>query len=126
MPTNKVGINYFYNKQIIYLRFMGELILKIIEEGEWKPLRFTVYNYLEEKERYQQNLAKLGYECSYDDFECKTFECGNLIAKTFKRYVENKLQNDKVVITICVLDDRDFFTVVKPKNVDIVSALGEK
>ena len=32
---------------------MKELLFKVFEEGEWKPLRFTVYNYLEERERYQ-------------------------------------------------------------------------
>ena len=29
---------------------MEELLQKVIEDGEWKSLRFTVYNYLEEEE----------------------------------------------------------------------------
>ena len=35
---------------------MEELLRKVIEDGEWKPLRFTVYNYLEEEEYYQLHL----------------------------------------------------------------------
>ena len=39
---------------------MEELLQKVIEDGEWKSLRFTVYNYLEEEERYQLHLEQNG------------------------------------------------------------------
>lgn len=102
---------------------MKDLILKLAEEGEWKPLRFTVYNYLEEKEFYQQRLEKLGYDSAYDDLECKSVCLENITSKQFKRYVENNLQDGNPIVTICVIDNLDYFTMVKPKNVDIISVL---
>ena len=102
---------------------MKELLFKVFEEGEWKPLRFTVYNYLEERERYQQNLERMGYSGSYDDLVSKTIKVDNEIAKEFKIHVEDTIQKGKVVIGICVLDDSNYFTIVKPKNVDVISIL---
>lgn len=102
---------------------MEELLLKVLEEGEWKSLRFTVYNYLEEKEFYQLHLEKDGYDSGYNDLEGKTFACDNAVSKQFKRYVENNLQGGMPIIAICVVDDSNYFTVVKPKNVDIHSLL---
>lgn len=102
---------------------MEELLLNVLEEGEWKSLRFTVYNHLEENEFYQQGLEKLGYDSCYDDLECKSFELDNLAARHFKRYVENTIQGGNVIVAVCVLDGRNYFTVVKPKNVDMLSAL---
>lgn len=102
---------------------MKELLFKVFEEGEWKPLRFTVYNYLEERERYQQNLERMGYSGSYDDLVSKTIKVDNEIAKEFKIYVENTLQNGKIIVAVCVLDNSDYFTIVKPKNADVISVL---
>lgn len=102
---------------------MKDLLIKTMEEGEWKPLRFTVYNYLEEKEFYQKRLEQSGYDSGYDDLEGKTFACDNASSKQFKRYVENNLQGGMPIIAICVVDDSNYFTVVKPKNVDIHSLL---
>ena len=102
---------------------MKELLFKVFEEGEWKPLRFTVYNYLEEHERYQQNLGQMGYDNSYDDLVSKVVKIDNETAKQFKTYVENVIQNGKVIIAVCVLDDSNYFTIVKPKNVDAISVL---
>ena len=96
-----------------------ELLRKVSEDGEWKPLRFTVYNYLEEEEYYQLHLNQNGYDSSHDDLEGKTFIVKNAVAKQFKEYVENKLQNENPIVTICVFNDGDFFVVVKPKIVDI-------
>ena len=70
---------------------MEELLQKVIENGEWKSLRFTVYNYLEEKEFYQLHLEQNGYDSGYDDLEGKTFITNNEVAKQFKEYVEKKL-----------------------------------
>lgn len=102
---------------------MEELLLKVLEEGEWQSLRFTVYNYLEDKEFYQVNLKRMGYDYGYDDLEGKTISCDNMIARQFKRYVEKNLQSGTPIIAVCVVDDYNFFTVVKPKNVDIHSIL---
>jgi hypothetical protein len=102
---------------------MEELLNKVFEEEEWSPLRFTVYNYLEEKECYQQKLEKMGYESSYDDLVGKTIKIDNATAKQFKSYVENKLQHGKIVITVCVIENGDYFTIVKPQNVDENSIL---
>ena len=98
---------------------MEELLRKVIEDGEWKPLRFTVYNYLEEEEYYQLHLNQNGYDSSHDDLEGKTFIVNNVVAKQFKEYVEKKLQNENPIVTICVFNDGDFFVAVKPKSVDI-------
>lgn len=98
---------------------MEELLRKVIEDGEWKPLRFTVYNYLEEEEYYQLHLNQNGYDSSHDDLEGKIFIVKNAVAKQFKEYVEKKLQNENPIVTICVFNDGDFFVVVKPKIVDI-------
>ena len=46
---------------------MEELLQKVIEDGEWKSLRFTVYNYLEEEEYYQLHLKQNGYENDLND-----------------------------------------------------------
>lgn len=102
---------------------MKELLEKIFEEGDWKPLRFTVYNYLEEQERYQQNLELLGYDGFYDDLVGKTINVDNETAKQFKSYIENELQNNKVIVTVCIIDKSDYITVVKPKEVDAISIL---
>lgn len=102
---------------------MKELLFQVLEEGEWKPLRFTVYNYLEEQERYQQNLEKMGYDSSYDDLVSKTIKTDNETANKFKKCIENELQKGKIIVTVCVLDKSDYFTIVKPKDVDITSAL---
>ena len=98
---------------------MEELLLNVLEEGEWKPLRFTVYNYLEEKELYQLYLEKDGYDSGYDDLEGKTIVVNNMVARQFKQYIERKLQNGNPIVTVYVFDNGDFFTVVKPKSVDI-------
>jgi hypothetical protein len=102
---------------------MKELLEKIFEEGDWKPLRFTVYNYLEEKERYQQNLEHLGYDGSYDDLVGKIINVDNETAKQFKSYVENKLQDNKVIVAVCIIDKSNYITVVKPKDADAISIL---
>lgn len=102
---------------------MEELLRKVIEDGEWKPLRFTVYNYLEEEEYYQLHLNQNGYDSSHDDLEGKTFVVKNVVAKQFKEYVEKKLQNENPIVTICVFNDGDFFVAVKPKIVDIRTLL---
>ena len=102
---------------------MEELLRKVIEDGEWKPLRFTVYNYLEEEEYYQLHLNQNGYDSSHDDLEGKTFIVKNAVAKQFKEYVEKKLQNENPIVTICVINDGDFFVAVKPKIVDIRTLL---
>ena len=102
---------------------MEELLRKVIEDGEWKPLRFTVYNYLEEEEYYQLHLSQNGYDSSHDDLEGKTFIVKNAVAKQFKEYVEKKLQNENPIVTICVINDGDFFVAVKPKIVDIRTLL---
>lgn len=102
---------------------MEELLLKVLEEGEWQSLRFTVYNYLEDKEFYQVKLKRIGCDYGYDDLEGKTISCDNMTARQFKRYVENDLQSGTPIIAVCVVDDYNFFTVVKPKNVDIHSIL---
>ena len=102
---------------------MEELLQKVIEDGEWKSLRFTVYNYLEEEERYQLHLEQNGYDSGYDDLEGKTFITNNGVAKQFKEYVEKKLQNENPIVTICVFNDGDFFVAVKPKSVDIRTLL---
>ena len=98
---------------------MKELLQKVIEDGEWKSLRFTVYNYLEEEERYQLHLEQNGYDSGYDDLEGKTFIAKNEVASQFKEYIEEKLQNGNPIVTVYVFDNGDFFTVVKPKSVDI-------
>ena len=98
---------------------MEELLRKVIEDGEWKPLRFTVYNYLEEEEYYQLHLNQNGYDSSHDDLEGKIFIVKNEVAKQFKEYVEKKLQNENPIVTVCVINDGDFFVAVKPKIVDI-------
>lgn len=102
---------------------MEELLRKVIEDGEWKPLRFTVYNYLEDEERYQLHLNQNGYDSSHDDLEGKIFFVKNEVAKQFKEYVEKKLQNENPIVTICVINDGDFFVAVKPKIVDIRTLL---
>lgn len=102
---------------------MKELFEKVIEEGEWQSLRFTVYNYLEEHERYQQNLERMGYDNSYEDLEGKAVIADNMVAKQFKNFIENKLQNGTIVVTVCVFEGRNYFTIVKPKNVDMLSIL---
>ena len=102
---------------------MEELLRKVIEDGEWKPLRFTVYNYLEEEEYYQLHLNQNGYDSSHDDLEGKTFIVKNAVAKQCKEYVEKKLQNENPIVTICVFNDGDFFVAVKPKIVDIRTLL---
>lgn len=102
---------------------MEGLLKKVLEEGEWKSLRFTVYNYLEDKEAYQLNLEQNGYESDYDELEGKMFNESNAVAKRFKAYVENNLQKGNPIISVCVIDDWDNFTIVKPKNVDIHSLL---
>lgn len=102
---------------------MEELLLNVLEEGEWKPLRFTVYNYLEEKELYQLYLEKDGYDSGYDDLEGKTIVVNNMVARQFKQYIERKLQNGNPIVTVCVLEGRDYFTIVKPKNVDLRTVL---
>ena len=102
---------------------MAELLQNVIEDGEWKPLRFTVYNYLEEEEYYQLHLNQNGYDSSHDDLEGKTFIVKNAVAKQFKEYVEKKLQNENPIVTICVFNDGDFFVAVKPKIVDIRTLL---
>ena len=102
---------------------MEELLRKVIEDGEWKPLRFTVYNYLEEEEYYQLHLNQNGYDSSHDDLEGKTFIVKNAVANQFKAYVEKQLQNENPIVTICVFNDGDFFVVVKPKIVDIRTLL---
>lgn len=102
---------------------MEELLRKVIEDGEWKPLRFTVYNYLEEEEYYQLHLNQNGYDSSHDDLEGKIFIVKNEVAKQFKEYVEKKLQNENPIVTICVINDGDFFVAVKPKIVDIRTLL---
>ena len=102
---------------------MEALLRKVIEDGEWKPLRFTVYNYLEEEEYYQLHLNQNGYDSSHNDLEGKTFVVKNVVAKQFKEYVEKKLQNENPIVTICVFNDGDFFVVVKPKIVDIRTLL---
>ena len=98
---------------------MEQLLRKVIEDGEWKPLRCTVYKYLEEEEYYQLHLNQNGYDSSHDDLEGKTFIVNNVVAKQFKEYVEKKLQNENPIVTICVFNDGDFFVAVKPKIVDI-------
>lgn len=105
---------------------MNELLVKIIEEGEWKPLRFTVYNYLDEKEFYQLHLRQKGYSDSIEDLECKTIEADNETAQSFKTYVEKGLQKGNVIIAVCVIDKSNFITVVKPKNVDIIATLANE
>lgn len=102
---------------------MKDLLLKVIEDGEWKPLRFTVYNYLEEKEYYQLHLEQNGYDSDIDSLEGKIIESDNFTARQFKQYVEKKLQSGFPVVTVCVLDGRNYFTVVKPKNVNVLSVL---
>lgn len=102
---------------------MNDLLMKVFDEGVWKPLRFTVYNYLEENEYYQQKLEKLGYGSTYEELEGKTIMADNVTAKRFKMYIENAIQNGNVIVAICVLDNSDYFTVVKPKDVDILSIL---
>ena len=102
---------------------MEELLRKVIEDGEWKPLRFTVYNYLEEEEYYQLHLNQNGYDSSHDDLEGKIFFFFYEVAKQFKEYVEKKLQNENPIVTICVINDGDFFVAVKPKIVDIRTLL---
>lgn len=102
---------------------MKELLTKILENGEFKPLRFTVYNYLEEEERYQQNLSNLGYDSSYEDLEGKMIQMDNDIANAFKHYIEDELQNGSVVVNICVLNGSNYITVVKPKSVELNSIL---
>lgn len=102
---------------------MEELLYEILEKGEFKPLRFTVYNYLEEEERYQQKLSCLGYDSSYEDLEGKVVKMDNDVAIEFKHYIEDRLQNGSVVVTICVLKDSNYITVVKPKSVNIYSIL---
>lgn len=98
-------------------------MFKVLNEGEWKPLRFTVYNYLEEEERYQQNLNRLGYDSSYEDLECKMIAVDNSEAHLFKNYVEKTLQNDKIVIAVCVMGENNYCTIVKPKSVEVSSML---
>lgn len=102
---------------------MEELLRKVIEDGEWKPLRFTVYNFLEEEEYYQLRLNQNGYDSSHDDLEGKIFIVKNAVAKQFKEYVEKKLQNENPIVTICVINDGDFFVAVKPKIEDIRTLL---
>lgn len=102
---------------------MKDLLLKVVKDGEWKPLRFTIYNYLEEKEYYQLHLTQNGYDNSFDDLECKTFETNNLTALKFKNYVERTLQNGYPIVTVCVMEGSNYFTIVKPKCVDILLAL---
>ena len=102
---------------------MEELLQKVIENGEWKKKKNTVYNYWEEKEFYQLHLEQNGYDSGYDDLEGKTFITNNEVAKQFKEYVEKKLQNGNPIVTVYVFDNGDFFTVVKPKSVDIRTLL---
>ena len=65
----------------------------------------------------------MGYSGSYDDLVSKTIKVDNEIAKEFKIYVENTLQNGKIIVAVCVLDNSDYFTIVKPKNADVISVL---
>lgn len=102
---------------------MEELLTQILESGEFKPLRFTVYNYLEEEERYQQNLSNLGYDSSYEDLEGKIIQMDNDTANAFKHYIEDDIQNGSVVVNICVLKDSNYITVVKPKGVELHTIL---
>ena len=102
---------------------MEELLTQILESGEFKPLRFTVYNYLEEEERYQQNLSKFGYDSSYEDLEGKMLQMDNDTANAFKHYIEDDIQKGSVVVNICVLKDSNYITVVKPKSVELRTIL---
>ena len=55
--------------------------------------------------------------------EGKTIVVNNMIARQFKQYIERKLQNGNPIVTVCVLEGRDYFTIVKPKNVDLRTVL---
>ena len=72
-----------------------------------------------EEERFQLHLEQNGYDSGYDDLEGKTFIAKNEVASQFKEYIEEKLQNGNPIVTVYVFDNGDFFTVVKPKSVDI-------
>ena len=87
---------------------MEELLQKVIEDGEWKSLRFTVYNYLEEEERYQLHLEQNGYDSGYDDLEGKTFIAKNEVANKLKEYIEEKLQNGNHMVKVYVFENGDF------------------
>lgn len=102
---------------------MDDLLTKVINSGPWKPIPFTVYNYLEEEELYQNRLEAMGYDIGHDDFECKTLMTDNPTAVSFKDYVENTLQKGKVIIAVCVIGDNDSFTIVKPKSVSLEETL---
>lgn len=97
--------------------------MKILQEGVWKPIRFTVYNHLEEEEVYPQYLEKIGYDSGIDDLVCKTIPVDNDVAIEFKHYIEHKLQHGRRIVAVCVIDDTNFLTVVKPRNVDAWSIL---
>jgi hypothetical protein len=104
------------------LKSFGGLTQQIFEKS-FKDMLFTIYNFAEE-ERYVYNLSKMGYDSDIDSLEFTILDKVNDVnLKEFKYYIENELQNEKVIVGVLLIDSKKgkLPVIIKPKNVDVFS-----
>ena len=102
-------------------------LVQQIFENEFKDMLFSIYNFADE-EFYVHNLEKLGYEGDIDSLEYVILDRTGFSdndLKSFKKYVEGELQNDKVVLGILLYNGKKGLLpiVIKPKTVNIETIL---
>ena len=108
---------------------MDKNYVRYVEQLKNRPFRkmlFTIYNYIVE-EGYIRNLIHQGIDGDIDELECLIFDLSdderNNIKKgktskyySFKKYIEEEIQNNKVRMGIFVMKEYGALIAVKPIN----------
>lgn len=107
-------------------------LLKQIKEKEYKPLRFTIYNYIEDDGYVSEISALKGKKYEIEDFEYVSLdipEADKIAIKSentnvlnryysFSYYVEHTCQTLPECM-VFVMKDLGIVFAVKPKNFDV-------
>lgn len=98
-------------------------------EKPFKNMLFSIYNFAED-EYYIHELKKLGYDTDIDSLEFITLDLNGVDIKeltAFRQYVENDLQDGKIVIGILFYMSQKGLIpiVIKPKSVKIEEVFKE-
>ena len=96
---------------------------------DFRNMLFSVYNFAEE-EYYISKLGKLGYDNGIDNLEFITLDNNNSSNEdlvSFKNYIENVLQNGRIIIGVLFYRSKGRITpiIIKPKSVLVEDILKE-
>lgn len=96
---------------------------------DFRNMLFSVYNFAEE-EYYISKLGKLGYDNGIDNLEFITLDNNNSSNEdlvSFKNYIENVLQNGRVIIGVLFYRSKGRITpiIIKPKSALVEDILKE-